>query len=162
MTASCIAVGPSRPRRAALILTAAGIGLILMACSGRGSSSGRGPSPAVERSAAASSPIPAEPQPGQPNPRPRPWQEALIGSDDRTLQVIYHNYETCYPTSVLDHIEVAYETESVVVTVFVSHPRPPPGEIRCGAVSFRVIASVQLTEAIAGREIVDGARTDTG
>ena len=84
--------------------------------------------------------------------RPVQWKNAEVGPDDSTLTLRYETGSSaCYG---LDHADVEYEDDEVVVTLYEGTFR---GTGACQTVLAATQVIVRLDEPINGRAIVDGA-----
>lgn len=95
-----------------------------------------------------------EPTPGMANLRPTVFDTATIADDDVTLTITF--WSGVEPCSVLDHVEVAYATDAVTVTLFEGYD-PSAGQVACPAIAVLKQTTIALKEPLAGRAIVDGA-----
>ena len=94
------------------------------------------------------------PRSGMANIRPIAFTSAAVRSDDRTVDVRF--WSGVEPCSVLDHVEVAYGTDAVTITLFEGSD-PSAGMVACPEIAMLKQVTVQLDQALAGRRIVDGA-----
>ena len=99
-------------------------------------------------------PLIVVPRSGMANIRPIAFTSATVGSDDRTVDVRF--WSGVEPCSVLDHVEVAYGTDAVTITLFEGSD-PSAGMVACPEIAMLKQVTVQLDQALAGRRIVDGA-----
>jgi hypothetical protein len=88
------------------------------------------------------------------NIRPIAFTSATVRSDDRTVDVRF--WSGVAPCSVLDHVEVAYGTDAVTITLFEGSD-PSVEMVACPDLAMLKQVTVQLDQALAGRRIVDGA-----
>lgn len=87
--------------------------------------------------------------------RPIPWQKIKVGDDDRSLTVHFTSgVEPCY---VLDHVDVDFQDEEVVVTLYEGHD-PSDEDTACIELAEFKVTKVELDEPLGGRKLVDGAR----
>jgi hypothetical protein len=100
------------------------------------------------------SPQPATPKPGMVDVRPQPFTSATV-DDDVTATVTY--WTGIEPCAVLDHVDVAYGTSGVTVTLFVGSD-PTAGNVACPEMAVLRSTTFTLDEPLAGRSIVDGAK----
>ncbi len=85
--------------------------------------------------------------------RRQPWEKAQVVESGKALEVtFYGGVEECYG---LDHSEVDYESDRIVVTLFAGAKR---GVDVCIEIAERFKVMVPLQEPVDGRKIVDGAR----
>lgn len=98
---------------------------------------------------------PATPKPGMVDVRPQPITSATVGDDDVTVTVTY--WTGIEPCAVLDHVDVAYGTSAVTVTLFVGSD-PTARNVACPEIAVLRSTLVMLDEQLAGRSIVDGAK----
>jgi len=99
-------------------------------------------------------PLIVVPRSGMANIRSMAFTSATVRSDDRTLDVRF--WSGVEPCSVLDHVEVAYGTDAVTITLFEGSD-PSAGMVACPDIAMLNQVTVQLAQALAGRRIVDGA-----
>jgi hypothetical protein len=98
------------------------------------------------------SPRIVEPRDGLQNPHKRIFDNAIT-EDPQTIRVEYYmGVEACYG---LDHIDVEYGQDVVVITLFEGNV--PPGDQACIDLAEFVASIVHLDEPLNGRTIVDGA-----
>jgi hypothetical protein len=96
-----------------------------------------------------------EPHPGQADLYPLRWQKIDVGEDDRTLAVHFTSgVEPCY---VLDHVDVAYRTNEVEITLYEGHD-PDDEDTACIEIAEFKVTKVHLEEPLGGRKLVDGAK----
>ena len=99
-------------------------------------------------------PSPVEPQPGQANVRALGWEKAKPSEDGTSVDVVFWSgVEPCY---VLDRVEVEYETDRVVITLF-QGSTPSEEEVACIDIALKKVTTVELEEPLGDRKIVDGA-----
>jgi hypothetical protein len=95
-----------------------------------------------------------EPTPGMAGVLPRTFDSATVGDDDRTVTIDFvSGIEPCY---VLDHIDVAYGADAVTITMFEGHDASA-GDVACIEIGVFKRVIVTLDQALAGRDLVDGA-----
>jgi hypothetical protein len=82
------------------------------------------------------------------------FDTATIDDDDRTVTIAF--WSGIEPCAVLDHIDVAYGTGVVTITLFQGHD-PNAGDVACIEIAVLKQTTVTLEEPLAGRAIVDGA-----
>ena len=82
--------------------------------------------------------------------KPVAWEAAHVTSTDQSLTVTY-GLDSCQD---LDRIEVAYSRSAVTVTIFAV-----PNHNACRGLRFVHTVDVPLREPLAGRNVLDGART---
>lgn len=93
------------------------------------------------------------PRPGMADVAPQSWESAKA-TGARTVRVFFSS--GVEPCSVLDSYTVAYEANRVVISLF-SGRDPKAGEVSCIMIAESKAVDVTLTEALDGREIVDGS-----
>jgi hypothetical protein len=98
---------------------------------------------------------PATPKPGMVGVRPQPFTSATVGDDDVTVTVTY--WTGVEPCVVLDHVDVAYGSSAVTITLFVGSD-PTAGNVACPEIAALRSTLVTLDEPLAGRSLVDGAK----
>jgi hypothetical protein len=95
-----------------------------------------------------------EPTPGMADVRPHVFDHAVVSDDGRSVHVFFWSgVEPCYQ---LDHVDVAYGTGAITITLFEGHDATA-GDVACIEIALLKEVVVSLEEPIAGREIVDGA-----
>ena len=95
------------------------------------------------------------PTPGMDGVAPVVWVKALVGTDDRTVTLrFWSGVEPCY---VLDHVDVAYGPDGVIVTLFQGSD-PSAGNVACIEIAVLKQTTITLDQPLAGRPLVDGAR----
>ena len=87
---------------------------------------------------------------GTTSSKPVAWEAAQITSTDQSLTVTY-GLDSCQD---LDRIEVSYSRSAVTVSIFAV-----PNHNACRGLRFVHTVDVPLREALAGRDVLDGART---
>jgi hypothetical protein len=95
-----------------------------------------------------------EPRPGMTNVHPTAFDTATVGDDDHTLTITF--WSGVEPCAVLDHVDVAYGSDAVTVTLFQGSD-PDAGDVACIEIAVQKQVTVTLDEPLAGRAIVDGA-----
>jgi hypothetical protein len=95
-----------------------------------------------------------EPRPGMANVMPIAYDRATIADDDVTLTIRF--WSGVEPCAVLDHVDVQQDPDVVVVTLYQGND-PSAGDVACPDLATLKQVSVDLTEPLAGRDIVDGA-----
>ncbi len=108
-------------------------------------------SPGQNPSIPPGGPILVSPRRGLVDPRPHPFQRARVAGRRSVVVRFYGGVEAC---EGLDHVDVEYEPNRIVITLFVG--RVPTAEA-CIEVAVLKVTRVHLKEPVAGREIVDGA-----
>ena len=94
------------------------------------------------------------PTPGMAGVRIHPFDHAVAGHDGSKVTVYFWSgVEPCY---VLDHVDVAYGSASVAITLYEGHD-PDAGDVACIEIALLKKVVVQLDEPLAGRDIADGA-----
>jgi hypothetical protein len=99
-------------------------------------------------------PLIVVPRSGMDNVRPIRFTSATVGPDDRTVDVQF--WSGVEPCSVLDHVAVAYGTDTVTITLFEGSD-PGAGMVACPDLAVLKQVTVPLDQDLAGRRIVDGA-----
>jgi hypothetical protein len=99
-------------------------------------------------------PLIVVPQPGMADVRPTTFTSATVLPDDRTVDVRF--WSGIEPCSVLDHVNVAYGSDTVIITVFQGSD-PSAGLVACPEIAVLKQVTVTLDQDLAGRRIVDGA-----
>ena len=112
------------------------------------------PCPGEEPTPVGPQPQVVTPTPGMADVTPRPFDTATVGEDDRSLNVDF--WSGVAPCDVLDHVDVAYGTDTVTVTLFAGHD-PSAGNVACIDIAQFERVVVTLDEPLNGRTIVDGA-----
>ncbi len=99
-------------------------------------------------------PLMVVPRAGMANVRPIAFTSATPALDDRTVEVRF--WSGIEPCSVLDHVDVAYGTNTVTITLFEGSD-PSAGMVACPDIAQLKQVTVPLDQDLAGRRIVDGA-----
>ena len=94
------------------------------------------------------------PRPGMTGVRPIAFDTATVRDDDRTVDVQF--WSGIEPCAVLDHVDVAYGTDSVTITLYEGSD-PSAGMVACSDIAMLKQVTVPLDQNVAGRRIVDGA-----
>src|SRR5918999_6293431 len=94
----------------------------------------------------------ARPQPGLFNVEPESWERAVVPPDARHVAIYFASCPP--PLHELDHVDVRYEPERIVLTVYVGTTEDVDSW-KLPAV-MRVVLS-ELDEPVAGRRLVDGS-----
>ena len=97
-----------------------------------------------------------EPTPGMINVNPTAFDAATIGDDDITLTITF--WSGVEPCAVLDHVDVAYGTDAVTVTLYQGSD-PNAGDVACIEIAVLKQVTVTLNQPLAARDIVDGTST---
>lgn len=101
-------------------------------------------------------PSPVVPTPSQADVHPIRWDRVDVGPDDRTIEVYFTTgIEPCY---VLDHVDVAYGADTVMITLYQGHAPDNGTSVACIEIAMGVVTTVVLDQPLAGRQIVDGAK----
>ena len=95
-----------------------------------------------------------QPTPGMANVTPTAFDTATVGGDDVTVTIAF--WSGVEPCSVLDHVAIAYGTETVTITLFQGSD-PTVGQVACPDIAVLKQTTVTLDQPLAGRTIVDGA-----
>jgi hypothetical protein len=85
---------------------------------------------------------------------PIAYGSATVQPDDRTIDVRF--WSGVEPCSVLDHVDVAYGSDTVTITLFQGSD-PNAGLVACPDIAVLKQVTVTLDQDLAGRRIVDGA-----
>jgi hypothetical protein len=94
------------------------------------------------------------PRPGMADVRPHPFDRVVVSDDGRSVTVYFWSgVEPCY---VLDHVDVAYGTNAVTITLFEGHDATA-GDVACIEIALLKKVVVGLDESVGDRRIVDGA-----
>jgi hypothetical protein len=96
-----------------------------------------------------------EPRPGMVDVNPVQWAGVKTSDDGRTLTVRY--WSGVEPCSVLDHVDVDYEDDAVVVTLYEGR-EPTAGDVACIEMAVLKAVRVVLDSPVGGRTIEDGAK----
>jgi hypothetical protein len=88
------------------------------------------------------------------NVRPIAFTAAAVRNDGRTVDVRF--WSGIAPCAVLDHVEVAYASDTVTITLFEGSD-PSAGVVACPEIAALKQVTVPLEQALADRRIVDGA-----
>jgi hypothetical protein len=99
-------------------------------------------------------PLVVVPRSGMANIQPIAFTSASVRSDDRTVDIRF--WSGVEPCSVLDHVDVAYGTDTVTITLFEGSD-PSAGMVACPDLAMLKQVTVELDQDLAGRRIVDGA-----
>jgi hypothetical protein len=110
--------------------------------------------PCIPRSLRHPQPLIVVPRSGMANVRPIAFTSATVRPDDRTIDVRF--WSGVEPCSVLDHVDVAYGTDTVTITLFEGSD-PSAGMVACPDIAVSRQVTVPLDQELAGRRIVDGA-----
>jgi hypothetical protein len=94
------------------------------------------------------------PRSGMTGVRPIAFDSATVRPDDRTVDVRF--WSGIEPCSVLDHVDVAYGSDTVTITLFEGSD-PSAGTVACPDIAALKQVTVLLDQDLAGRRIVDGA-----
>jgi hypothetical protein len=95
------------------------------------------------------------PRPGMSGVTPSAFGSATVRPDDRTVDVRF--WSGIEPCSVLDHVDVAYGSDTVTITLFQGSD-PNAGLVACPEIAVLKQVTVTLDQDLAGRHIVDGAK----
>jgi hypothetical protein len=85
---------------------------------------------------------------------PIAFSSATVRPDDRTIDVRF--WSGVEPCSVLDHVDVAYGSDTVTITLFQGSD-PTAGMVACPDIAMLKQVTVTLDQDLGGRRIVDGA-----
>src|SRR3954447_196976 len=97
----------------------------------------------------------SSPRSGMTGVRPIGVDSATVGPDDRTVAIRF--WSGIEPCAVLDHVALAYGSDSVTVTLFEGSD-PSAGMVACPDIAMLKQVTVSLDQDLAGRAIVDGAK----
>ena len=96
------------------------------------------------------------PTPGMDNVHPTSWIKAAPSADGTSVTVrFWSGVEPCY---VLDHVDVAYGTDAVTITLYQGND-PTAGDVACIDIAMLKQVVVPLDQPLDGRQLVDGSRT---
>jgi hypothetical protein len=95
------------------------------------------------------------PRPGMTGVRPIAFDTATVRGDDRTVDVQF--WSGIEPCAVLDHVDIAYGTDTVTITLYEGSD-PGAGMVACSDIAMLKQVTVPLDQGVAGRRIVDGAK----
>jgi hypothetical protein len=98
------------------------------------------------------------PQPGLFNVEPYDWEEAVVTPDDRHVAIYFMS--GLPPLHELDHVDVRYEPERIVLTVNLGTTEDVDSWKAGPAISR--VALCELDEPVGGRRLVDGSRPPRG
>jgi hypothetical protein len=93
------------------------------------------------------------PQPGLFNVEPDSWEKAVVTPDDRHVAIYFTS--GLPPLHELDHVDVRYEPERIVLTVNLGTTEDVDSWKAGPAISR--VALCELDEPVAGRRLADGA-----
>ena len=96
----------------------------------------------------------ARPRPGLYNLEAQPWEQAVVTPDGGHLAISFVG--GLEPLHALDHIDVRYHPDRIVVTVFLGRTENVSSWKTGPAISQ--VALIELEEPVAGRRHVDGVR----
>jgi hypothetical protein len=94
-----------------------------------------------------------EPAPGMADVHAIGWDTAGVSADGLHVTIAF--VSGVEPCSVLDHVDVAYGTNAVTVTLYEGH-EPDAGQVACPAIAMFKQTTVDLTEPVGGRDVKDG------
>ena len=95
------------------------------------------------------------PTPGMDNVHPTSWINAEPDADGTSVTArFWSGVEPCY---VLDHVDVAYGTDAVTITLYQGND-PTAGQVACIDIAMLKQVVVPLDQPLDGRRIVDGTR----
>jgi hypothetical protein len=97
------------------------------------------------------------PQPGLFNVEPASWERAVVTPDDRHVAIYFISCPP--PLHELDHVDVRYEPERIVLTVYVGTTEDVDSW-KLPAITRVVLC--ELDEPVAGRRLVDGSPPPRG
>jgi hypothetical protein len=93
------------------------------------------------------------PQPGLFNVEPDSWERAVVTPDDRHVAIYF--VSGLPPLHALDHVDIRYQPERIVLTVYVGTTEDVDSW-KTGPAITRVVL-FELDEPVAGRRLVDGS-----
>ncbi len=131
--------------------------LLMAACGAPGSGAGAEPDSPVTGGGAGRGPkgraqIVAPDPGGVVNPRAVSWTKAKVEDDTHVVVTYYGGVEECYG---LDRVKVGYRSERISITLFEGIR---PGAGACIELAMAKATRVELSEPVAGRKLVDGAK----
>ena len=94
-----------------------------------------------------------QPRPGMENLHKTGWDRVEVLGSNR---VRVHFVSGVEPCTVLDHVNVAYSADAIVITLFEGND-PASREMACIMIAQYKAVDVNLAEPINGRKFVDGA-----
>jgi hypothetical protein len=94
-----------------------------------------------------------QPRPGMENLHKTGWDRVEVLGSNR---VRVHFVSGVEPCTVLDHVDVAYSADAIVITLFEGND-PASREMACIMIAQYKAVDVNLAEPINGRKFVDGA-----
>jgi hypothetical protein len=100
-------------------------------------------------------PTPLEPTPGMDNVHPRGWDASSVSGDGTSVTLTY--YTGVAPCSMLDHVDVAYGTDTITITLFEGSD-PSANDVACIDIAMLASTTVHLDQPLGDRQIVDGAQ----
>ncbi len=152
-------------RQTVLVLAASLMAIALISCGepdeidpGAG---GDDPDTPVTSGPVDNSPVPdgspsyTEPQPGQDDLRAIAWDNYRVKDDGNTLYVKY--WSGVEPCNVLDHVDVEYTSDEVIVTVW-EGSSPTDKNTACIEIAVLKTTIVELDEPLGDRKVVDGSK----
>jgi hypothetical protein len=80
------------------------------------------------------------------------WTKAKVEDDTHVVVTYYGGVEECYG---LDRVKVGYRSERISITLFEGIR---PGAGACIELAMAKATRVELSEPVAGRKLVDGAK----
>lgn len=95
---------------------------------------------------------PVQPRPGMADVRARMFDRAIV-HDDGTVTILFTS--GVEPCAVLDHVDVAYDEDAVMVTLFEGRDAAA-GDVACIEIAILKSVTITLDQALDGRPIVDG------
>ena len=98
------------------------------------------------------------PQPGLFNVEPDRWERAVVTPDDRHVAIYF--VSGLPPLHALDHVDIRYEPEQIVLTVYVGTTEDVDSWKTGPAILRGVLC--ELDEPVAGRRLVDGSPPPRG
>jgi hypothetical protein len=101
-------------------------------------------------------PMPLDPTPGMDNVHPRGWDTSSVGDDGSTVTLTF--YTGVAPCSVLDHVDVAYGTDTVTITLYEGSD-PGSRDVACIDIAMLASTTLRLDQPLGDRTIVDGAES---
>lgn len=99
-------------------------------------------------------PVQLQPTPGMDGVHPIGWDSSSVGDDGSSVTLTF--YTGVAPCSVLDHVDVAYGTDTVTITLFQGSD-PSSRDVACIDIAMLASTTVKLDQPLGDRKIIDGA-----
>jgi hypothetical protein len=119
--------------------------------SGSSTGSGDGENPVDRIPGPVASPV--IPTPGMDDVRARGWDTVDVSDDGMQLTIMF--VSGIEPCAVLAHVDVAYGTRTVTVTLYEGHD-PGAGDVACPEIGVFKEVTLDLTEPLGERTVKDG------